>query len=87
MRHEYRLAFLLACLIAVAGNEPQANAANPAAGEQVTFNCHIAPLVFEQCAVCHRAGEVAPFPLLTYADVKKRAELIRTVTSDRYMPP
>lgn len=53
----------------------------------VTFNKDIAPLVFKHCAVCHRPGEVAPFSLLTYADAKKRAKQLQTVTSDRFMPP
>jgi mono/diheme cytochrome c family protein len=53
----------------------------------VTFNKHIAPLVFKHCAPCHRPGEVAPFSLLTYAAAKKRARQLRTVTSERYMPP
>src|SRR6185437_16432045 len=39
------------------------------------------------CAGCHRAGAVAPFPLLTYRDVARRARLIATVTAKRYMPP
>jgi hypothetical protein len=56
-------------------------------GQRPTFNKHIAPIVFEQCASCHRPGEVAPFSLLTYADVKKRAQQISQVTSDRFMPP
>lgn len=55
--------------------------------QQVTFNKHIAPIVFAHCAACHRAGEVAPFALLSYADVKKRAEQIHLVTADRFMPP
>ena len=29
-----------------------------------------------ECARCHRPGEVAPFPLLSYRDVSKRAKLI-----------
>jgi mono/diheme cytochrome c family protein len=53
----------------------------------VTFNKDIAPIVFAECATCHRPGEVAPFPLLTYQDVKKRAEQIHDVTAKRYMPP
>jgi hypothetical protein len=32
-------------------------------------------------------GEAAPFPLLTYEDVKKRAPQIAAVTRSRYMPP
>jgi mono/diheme cytochrome c family protein len=52
-----------------------------------TFNRDVAPLVFKNCATCHRPGEVAPFSLLTYADVKKRAGLIKKATASRFMPP
>lgn len=52
-----------------------------------TFNKDIAPIVYQNCAVCHRPGEVAPFSLLTYQDASKRAKLIATVTERRYMPP
>jgi mono/diheme cytochrome c family protein len=53
----------------------------------VTFTKDIAPLVFDRCANCHRPGEVAPFPLLSYRDVSKRARLIQTVIEERKMPP
>src|SRR6478752_7982278 len=52
-----------------------------------TFNQDIAPILYENCATCHRPGEVAPFSLLTYQDAAKRASLIATVTQKRYMPP
>jgi hypothetical protein len=52
-----------------------------------TYNKDIAPILNAQCAICHRPGEVAPFSLLTYQDVAKRAGLIATVTAKRYMPP
>ena len=52
-----------------------------------TFNKDIAPILYENCAICHRPGEVAPFSLLTYSDAAKRAKLISTVTEKRYMPP
>lgn len=57
------------------------------ASEKPTFNKHIAPIVFQHCAECHRPGEVAPFALLSYGDVKKRARQIAQVTGDRFMPP
>lgn len=53
----------------------------------ITFNKHIAPLVFQHCATCHHEGEVAPFPLMNFDDVKKRAKQIVRVTQDRFMPP
>lgn len=52
-----------------------------------TFTEHIAPLVWQRCAPCHRPGEVAPFALLTYADVKKRGRNVLQVVEERYMPP
>jgi hypothetical protein len=52
-----------------------------------TYNKDIAPILYKNCAGCHRPGEVAPFSLLTYADTAKRAALIATVTKARVMPP
>src|SRR6188508_3729966 len=57
------------------------------AAEPITFNKHIAPLVFEHCAGCHHPGEVAPFSLLSYADASKRAKQIAEVTKSHFMPP
>jgi len=59
----------------------------PAAAQTVTFNKDIAPIVFHNCSPCHRPGEVAPFSLLSYADVRKHAAQIVAVTGRRYMPP
>ena len=54
---------------------------------QLTFNKDIAPILFRHCAGCHRPGEVAPFSLLTYQQVKARTNDIVKVTASRYMPP
>src|SRR6185503_4765871 len=59
----------------------------PAFAAPVTFSEHIAPIVFNRCAGCHRPGEVGPFPLTSYQEVSKRAKLIAGVTGSRYMPP
>ncbi len=59
----------------------------PLAKGSVSFNKHIAPILFENCATCHRAGEVAPFALMSYADAKKRARQIAEVTQSGIMPP
>jgi Flp pilus assembly protein TadD len=53
----------------------------------LTFNKDIAPIIFQRCAECHHPGGPAPFSLLSYDDVKKRAKQIATVTKSRYMPP
>ncbi len=58
-----------------------------AAAQTVTFNQQIAPIIYKNCSSCHRPGEAAPFPLLSYQDVSKRGRLIAAVTASRIMPP
>ena len=53
----------------------------------VTFNKDVAPIVFANCAPCHRPGEVAPFTLLGYADLVKHADGVAQATRKREMPP
>lgn len=53
----------------------------------VTFAEHVAPILFEHCASCHRPGEAAPFPLLTFEDARTRGRLIAAVTQAGLMPP
>jgi hypothetical protein len=55
--------------------------------ESVTFAEHIAPLVFNNCTSCHRAGQVAPFTLLNYNETRKHAKTMLRVMQDRLMPP
>ncbi|HEY4233806.1 MAG TPA: tetratricopeptide repeat protein [Lacipirellulaceae bacterium] len=66
---------------------PAAEATLAAGAGEVTFNHDIAPIVFAKCASCHRPGEAAPFSLLSYEDVRRRASQIADVTRTRYMPP
>lgn len=53
----------------------------------VTWARDVAPIVYANCAECHREGEVAPFSLVKYEDVKKRAKQINEVVSEGIMPP
>jgi Flp pilus assembly protein TadD len=53
----------------------------------LTFTRDVAPIVFQNCAPCHRSAGVAPFELTTHAHVTKRGKQIRKVTSTGYMPP
>lgn len=53
----------------------------------VTFNRDVAPIIFQNCTVCHRPGEAGPFPLRTYQEVKSHAKQIRDVTKSHFMPP
>src|SRR5579883_1976378 len=53
----------------------------------VTWSHDVAPILYQNCASCHRPGGVAPFSLLTYGDAARRASLIGTVASKHVMPP
>lgn len=64
-----------------------AAAAEGAAKTAPTFTRDIAPILFENCAGCHRPGEVGPFSLLTFEDARKRAKQLASVTGKRIMPP
>jgi Flp pilus assembly protein TadD len=58
-----------------------------AGAEPPTFSRDIAPLVSDRCGMCHHPGGSAPFSLLEYDEVKRRAALVAAVTERRYMPP
>jgi tetratricopeptide (TPR) repeat protein len=53
----------------------------------VTFSRDIAPLIDSRCGTCHRPDGDAPFSLITFEDVRRRAATIVAVTRSRYMPP
>src|SRR3954452_18519436 len=74
-----RAACLLAGLLALP-------AAAQAAGAP-TFTKDVAPIVFNNCASCHRAGEVAPMTLTSYDDVRPWAKEIKNKVMSREMPP
>lgn len=59
----------------------------PAQAQPLTFNREIAPIIWRRCAPCHRPGEIGPFSLLTYDDVRRHAAQIAAVTARRIMPP
>ena len=68
-------------------NTSEASKDSSVPAEPVTYCKHIAPILWENCAICHRPGEVGPFSLLTYKDAVKRALFLQQVTHDRLMPP
>ena len=54
---------------------------------RITFNHHIAPILYEHCVGCHRPGPAASFGLVNYGEVKERAEAILKAVQDESMPP
>jgi hypothetical protein len=80
MRHTYFPAALsfAACLVL----------SSAAAAESApTFSKDVAPLIYKNCASCHRPGDIAPMPLLTYDQVRPWAKSIRARVSLGTMPP
>jgi hypothetical protein len=51
------------------------------------FYKDVLPLLQKHCQVCHRAGEIAPMPLTTFAEVRPWAKDIREKVTLRKMPP
>ncbi|HKF54099.1 MAG TPA: cytochrome c [Blastocatellia bacterium] len=57
------------------------------ADARVTFNREVAPILYSHCVECHRKGEVAPMPLVTYKDARPWARSIKEKVQSRAMPP
>ncbi len=51
------------------------------------FYKDVLPILQKHCQECHRAGEIAPMPLLTYAEARPWAKAIREQVLARKMPP
>lgn len=69
----------LGCLIA--------RAKQPDESAPVTYSNQIARIFKKNCVSCHREGEIAPFPLETYADVLGWGPMIAEVVAEQRMPP
>jgi mono/diheme cytochrome c family protein len=71
-------------LLAALAGTPSGSAAPT---DSVTYTKDVAPILWKNCAGCHRPGEVGPFSLLSYEDAAKRADFLAEITGDRRMPP
>ena len=61
---------------------------SPLVGQDaVTYTKDISPIIYNNCTVCHRDGEIGPFPLTNFEEVRDEAYTIRWVTREGYMPP
>lgn len=52
-----------------------------------TFYGEVLPVLQRRCQSCHRPGEAAPMPLLTYQEARPWAKAIRQAVLSRRMPP
>src|SRR5207245_9507944 len=53
----------------------------------VTYARDVARILNDNCVVCHRRGEVAPFALESYEQARVWASQIKDYTARRLMPP
>jgi Flp pilus assembly protein TadD len=90
----------LTCLVFFAAVAAACSRAPQSQVRIVTFNRDIAPILYENCATCHRPIEGlradsgdpicfagAPFSVLEYSDVSRHAKEIASATASRRMPP
>ncbi|PYT08854.1 MAG: thiol-disulfide isomerase [Acidobacteria bacterium] len=65
---------------------PSTNASGTAKKE-VTYNKDVAPILFNNCAECHRPNDIAPMSLLNFKEVRPWARSIKEKVVNREMPP
>ena len=65
---------------------PATNASGPDRKE-VTFNKGVAPILYNNCAECHRPNDIAPMSLLSYKEARPWARSIKEKVVNREMPP
>jgi len=52
-----------------------------------TYTKDVAPVLYKHCTSCHRAGEIAPMSLMTYAETRPWARSIGARVAAGIMPP
>jgi hypothetical protein len=52
-----------------------------------TFSKEVVRIFQQHCQTCHHEGDIAPFSLVTYAEARPYAALIKFMTQSRAMPP
>lgn len=61
--------------------------ANSGVKKEVTFNRDIAPILYKNCAECHRPNDIAPMALMSYKEARPWARSIKERVLTRDMPP
>ena len=74
----------MACVLLLVGCCAAASAAPSA---PPTFHRDVEPILQRHCQSCHRPGEIAPMPLLSYEQARPWAKAIRAAVQSKTMPP
>jgi len=68
-------------------NAADNSSAQQGQGAKPTFYRDVLPILENHCQVCHRPGEIAPAPLVTYEQTRPWAAAIKQAVQSRQMPP
>lgn len=74
---------LVLCGLAAAAHFP----GKPDAPSSPTFYRDVVPILQQRCQSCHRPGEIAPMPFVTYEQTRPFAQAISQAVTSRKMPP
>lgn len=80
-RRHGKASFLFLSALAVTAIPQGAFAAAP------TYSKDVAPILYKNCASCHRPGDIAPMSLLSYDEARPWAKAIRSAVALGKMPP
>jgi hypothetical protein len=60
---------------------------DPPVEGSITYAKDVAPILYRRCAECHRHGEIGPFDITDFQEVRGWAEMILEVIDSGRMPP
>lgn len=82
-----RLHRLCNWILAAAASGVAVLAARAVMPQAPTYSRDVAPILYKNCAECHRPGDIGPFSVLSYRDVRPWARAILEEVVRRKMPP
>jgi hypothetical protein len=77
----------LVSLVSFTSLELHRSSPTSAASPAPTFYRDVLPLLQQHCHACHRPGQIAPMPLMSYDQVRPWARAVQKVARLRKMPP
>jgi len=78
---------LLSAGVALSGERVDDPPAQSASDDVITFTRDIAPILQENCQLCHQPGSIGPMSLMTFEEVAPWAPLIKQEVLAQRMPP
>jgi mono/diheme cytochrome c family protein len=78
---------IVSIFAAAAEQAPKPAARSVGKNSSVTFYKDVLPILQDHCQTCHRSGESAPMPFMTYDQTRPWAEKISHAVQMKMMPP